>query len=139
MSETDTQQLGDGFATWAIKGFSVRLREEITKAARLQDCTVADWLHAHFQKHGVDGIQVDVVKMTPVAPPPGVDVHRLVASTALLAEHADKVPERLRGSLWRVLREEVPPPKRRRIRVDAVKITSVSPPLELLAAPDIAA
>src|SRR5215469_4601009 len=129
---SDIQQLGDDFATWAIKGFSVKLREEITKAARLQDCTVADWLHAHFQKHGVDGVQVDVVKIAPVAPPQAPasaapSTERLVNLTTTFAQHADKVPLRLRGTVWRTIREnEVPPPKARQ-RDNVVKIAQVSP------------
>jgi hypothetical protein len=108
----ETQQLGTDFATWAIKGFSVKLREAIMKAARQQDWNVAEWLHAHFQKFGVDGLQVDVVKIDPVSPPQDDELHRLVASAALLAQHGEKMPPKLRGALARALRERVPPPRR---------------------------
>jgi hypothetical protein len=71
MSDNDTQAVG-GTAVWNIKGFSITLREEIARAARQQDCTIADWLHAHFHKHGVDGVEVEIpVKLAPALPANG--------------------------------------------------------------------
>ena len=63
----DTLTPGTDRAPWAIKDFPVRLREEITRAARLQDCTVAEWLTRYFQRHGIDG-RFDVVKINSVQP-----------------------------------------------------------------------
>lgn len=103
----DTLSLGTETATWAIKDFSVTLRQEITRAARLQDCTVAEWLHGYFQKHGIDGQQFDRVNLNQVQPNTAqVDaLCRLVEAAARLAETADHMPKMLRSSLSRALRE----------------------------------
>ena len=65
----DVLSLGTETATWAIKDFSVSLRQQITQAARRHDCTVAEWVHGHFQRHGVDDQQFDPVKIGRVNPP----------------------------------------------------------------------
>lgn len=102
----DTLSLGTETATWAIKDFSVTLRQEITRAARLSDCTVAEWLHGYFQKHGLDG-QLDPVNLNPVKPntAPVDDLCRLTEAAARLAETSDRMPRMLRSSLSRALRE----------------------------------
>lgn len=66
--DDDTLSLGTETAPWMIKEFSVALRQQITQAARRQGCTVADWLHGHFQKHGPDGQQFTPVKLASVNP-----------------------------------------------------------------------
>ena len=75
--DDDILSLGTEVAPWQIKDFSVALRTQITKAARQQDCTIAEWLHGHFQRHGIDGQQFEPVKLAPVGspyrPPPRVD------------------------------------------------------------------
>ena len=65
----DILSLGTEVAPWQIKDFSVALRTQITKAARQQDCTIAEWLHGYFQRHGIDGQQFEAVKLAPVGPP----------------------------------------------------------------------
>ena len=66
----DTLSLGTDVATWAIKDFSVVLRQQITQAARRQGCTVGEWLHGYFQRHGIDGQQFAPVNLAPVEPMP---------------------------------------------------------------------
>ena len=116
----DALALGTEVATWAIKDFSVTLRQQITQAARRQDCTVAEWLHGYFQRHGIDGQQFAPVNLTPVEPVPAApvdDLCRLTESAARLAETSDRVPKGLRASLSRGLREttreRLPPAKPR--------------------------
>jgi len=76
----DVLSLGDEFDTWAIKSFSAKLRRQITGAARRQGCTVAEWLHGHFQRFGVDGDEFAPVKIAAVEPAdspaeiPGIDM-----------------------------------------------------------------
>ena len=127
----DTLSLGTEVAPWAIKDFSVMLRQQITQAARRQGCTVGEWLHGYFQRHGIDGQQFAPVNLTPVEPTPAVavdDLCRLAEAAARLAETADRMPKGLRASLSRGLREatreRLPPPKPRTLA---------------LAAPDVAA
>lgn len=64
----DILTLGAEVAPWQIKDISVALRTQITKAARQQDCTIAEWLHGYFQRHGIDGQQFEPVKLAPVGP-----------------------------------------------------------------------
>jgi hypothetical protein len=51
---------------WLVKDFPVSLREDITRAAAGQGVTVGAWLVAHFQKHGVGGVEITRVYPTPV-------------------------------------------------------------------------
>jgi hypothetical protein len=120
----DTLSLGSQVAVWAIKDFSVVLRQQITQAARRQGCTVGEWLHGYFQRHGIDGQQFAPVNLTPVEPMPAAsvdDLCKLAEAAARLAETADRMPKGLRGSLSRGLREatraRLPPPKPRQPRL----------------------
>ena len=104
----DTLSLGTDFATWAIKDFSVVLRQQITQGARRQDCTVAEWLHSYFQQHGIDGQQftvVQIARVQPEAAAPVDDLCRLTEAAARLAETGDRMPKGLRAQLSRGLRE----------------------------------
>ena len=104
--DADTLSLGTDFATWAIKDFSVVLRQQITQAARRQDCTVGEWLHRYFQQHGIEGQQFTAVQIARVEPPAPVDdLCRLTEAAARLAETSDRMPTGLRASLSRGLRE----------------------------------
>jgi hypothetical protein len=67
---SNTMALGTETGPWQIKDFSVAMRQQITAAARRQDCTLAEWLHAHFQKHGIDGLQIEAVKLDPALSAP---------------------------------------------------------------------
>jgi hypothetical protein len=58
MDGGDVLHLGTEFAAWQIKDFSVALRKAITEAARRQDATNAEWLHGHFTRYGLDGVEV---------------------------------------------------------------------------------
>lgn len=40
---------------WNVKDFPSALRQQITLAASKQGVTVAEWLTAYFQKHGIEG------------------------------------------------------------------------------------
>jgi len=64
--DDDILSLGTDVAPWQIKDFSVALRTQITKAARQHDCTIAEWLHGYFQRHGIDGQQFEPVKLAQV-------------------------------------------------------------------------
>jgi hypothetical protein len=70
--------LGPG-KPWLVKDFPVSLREDITRAAAGQGATVGQWLVAHFQKFGIDGVEVN--RVYPVALIPG----NPVPDTALAA------------------------------------------------------
>ncbi len=107
--DTDSLSLGTEVATWAIKDFSVMLRQQIILAARRQGCTVADWLHGYFQKHGIDGQQFAPVNLDPVelpSPAAAIDnLCRLVDAAAKVAEHSEKMQPTLRRLLSKRLRE----------------------------------
>ena len=64
----DMLSLGTEVAPWQIKDFSVSLRQQITQAARRQGCTLAEWLHGYFQRHGIDGQQFAPVNLALVGP-----------------------------------------------------------------------
>lgn len=51
---------------WLVKDFPVSLREEVTRAATMQGTTVARWLIAHFQQHGIAGVEVTPVYQTSI-------------------------------------------------------------------------
>jgi hypothetical protein len=125
----DTLSLGTEVATWAIKDFSVALRQQITAAARRQDCTVAEWLHGYFQRHGIDGQPFAPVNLTPVEPPPRPveDLCRLAEAAARVAETADRMPRKLRASLTRGLAEAA------RVRVPGSRRQPPSPPPRAIA------
>jgi hypothetical protein len=123
----DVLTLGTEVATWAIKDFSVTLRQQITQAARRQGCTVAEWLHGYFQRHGIDGQQFAPVNLTQVERLPAApvdDLCRLAEAAARVAETADRMPKGLRASLSRGLREatreRVPPPRPRQPALKAI-------------------
>jgi hypothetical protein len=134
----DTQALGLGTetATWAIKDFSVVLRQQITQAARRQDCTVAEWLAGYFVRHGIEGQQFEAVKMNGVEPVQanggGVgsigDLCALAEAAARLAETKDRMPRGLRGKLSSRLQQALRTPLEEAAR---------SGP-KLIAAPDVA-
>lgn len=46
---------------WNVKDFPSTLRQRITHAAATQGVTVAEWLAAYFQKHGIDGEALPVI------------------------------------------------------------------------------
>ena len=74
----DVMPLGSEVGPWQIKDFSVRLRQQITAAARRQGCTVPEWLHRYFQRYGIDGQQFEAVKLATVLPAAGnQDAERL--------------------------------------------------------------
>jgi hypothetical protein len=113
----DTMTIGTETATWAVKDFSVELRRQITKAAQRQNCTVAEWLHGHFQRFGVDGHEFTPVKITEVERPPTPsassveDLCRIAEATAKLAETRERMPRAMRGlsaALTRQMREALP-------------------------------
>jgi hypothetical protein len=85
----DTQQIGE-VAPWMVKDFSVQIRKHITDQARRQGCTVADWLHAYFHKHGLDGVEINPVKITEVKPlaPHVADLVQLVQEARTMAQAA---------------------------------------------------
>lgn len=67
------------------------------QAARRQDCTVAEWLHGYFQRHGIDGQRFAPINLTPVEPMPAApvdDLCRLTEAAARLAETADRIAPR---------------------------------------------
>jgi hypothetical protein len=109
----DALNIGHEFAPWQVKDFSVRLRGEITRLARTQDCTVADWLHAHFERYGLGGVHVDQVKITEVKPDAGRYVGpteeerllQLVQAGARFAECRDQLPKVVAAALARRIRE----------------------------------
>jgi hypothetical protein len=117
----DMLSLGTEVAPWQIKDFSVSLRQQITQAARRQDCTLAEWLHGYFQRHGIDGQQFAPVNLAPVGPDQmngsngatGTidDLCRLVEAAAKLAEVRDKMPRNLAGLLSRRLRDALSTPE----------------------------
>jgi hypothetical protein len=108
----DLLSLGTEVATWAIKDFSVALRQQITRAARQADCTVAEWLHGHFQRHGVDGQMFDPVQLNPVVPaaPEPADasdaLSRLIGAACELAAADARLPDYLRSGFNRRLQEQ---------------------------------
>ena len=129
----DMLSLGTDVAPWQIKDFSVALRrQQITQAARRQDCTVAEWLHGYFQRYGIDGQQFDPVKFDAVAPPVAngagsiEDLCRLTEAAAKLAEFRERMPRGLSGALSRRLRDALRTPD------DEVRPKS----LPMLAAPE---
>jgi hypothetical protein len=89
----DTLHLGSDTAGWMIKDFSVTLRQAITKAARDQNVTVAEFLHSHFTKFGVDGVVVErqtdqASPGKPSSPADAIDdLCRLTEAAATLAQH----------------------------------------------------
>jgi len=108
MDGSNTLHLGSDTAPWQIKDFSVTLRRAITEAARQQDVTVSEFLHAHFTKFGVDGVVVEgqTGQALPVKPDTSIDdLCRLTEAAAKLAETRDRMPKALAGALSRRLRE----------------------------------
>jgi hypothetical protein len=111
MDDQDPQQIGD-LAVWLVKGFSVDMRRQITRAAKGRDCTVAEWLHGHFERYGIDGVAVTPVKLiaanpsptTPAATTPVADLVMLVEAAARLAEAGDGMPKMLRAALAKSIR-----------------------------------
>lgn len=109
----DALNIGHEFAPWQVKDFSVRLRGEITRLARTQDCTVADWLHAHFERYGLGGVHVDQVKITEVKPEvarfagPTAEERllQLVQAGARFAECRDQLPKVVASALAKRIRE----------------------------------
>jgi len=107
----DALNIGHEFAPWQVKDFSVRLRGEITRLARTQDCTVADWLHAHFERYGLGGVQVDQVKITEVKPQGYLGqteedrLLQLVQAGAKFAECRDQLPKVVAAALAKRIRE----------------------------------
>lgn len=91
---------------WLVKEFPVSLREEITRAAAGKGVTVGEWLVAHFQRHGIDGVEISAAKLTEVNP--AIDVVRLAPLVA-------SMPRWLRSALWRRVARElgVEPPAAR--------------------------
>ena len=121
----DMLSLGTEVANWQIKDFSVALRQQITQAARRQDCTVAEWLHGYFQRHGIDGQQFEPVKLAAVGPDPAMngsapahgagssidDLCKLTEAAARFAEAKDRLPPKLAGRLATRLREALRTPE----------------------------
>jgi len=109
----DTLHLGTETAPWQIKDFSVALRQAITKAAREQDVTVAEYLHSHFTRYGVDGVVVEPPQTEQTLPrqTSADDLLKLAEAAAKLAEWREKMPDRLASALARRIREAVQPPK----------------------------
>jgi len=130
----DAIALGAELGPWQIKDFSVRLRQQITQAARRQDCTLADWLHAHFQKYGIDGLQVDAVKLAPALPAPNGhggdnrDAERidLLVSAAVRLGSAKGVARNVRRRLNEALE----------LMVGGDSLVPAVPPARLLAGPE---
>ena len=108
--DEDAIPLGTDRTTWAVKDFSVVLRQQIIQASRQEpNCTVADWLHGYFQKHGINGQRFTPVQVARVEPPRVDD--KLIALAAL------DLPQWLRRRVHRLLGEQLGvapplPPKR---------------------------
>ena len=107
----DIQRIGTEAAVWSIKDFSVSLRQEIIRAARQQGCTVAEWLHGHFQRFGVGEARFAPVKLTPLNPgSPGdlagavAELATLIDAAARFAEVRDKLPTGVATALGRRLK-----------------------------------
>jgi hypothetical protein len=108
MDGTDTLSLGTETAPWMIKDFSVTLRQAITRAARAQGVTVAEFVHTHFARFGVDGVVVEPRQTSPkqTTPDPAIeDLCRLAEAAARLAEYREKMPRGLASALARRLRD----------------------------------
>ena len=129
--DDDILSLGTEVAPWQIKDFSVALRQQITQAARRQDCTIAEWLHGYFQRHGIDGQQFAPVKLAPVGPDPAMnstspgpssidDLCKLADAAAKLAEFRDKMPRGLSGALSKRLRDALRTPEEAHPRPRAI-------------------
>ena len=129
----DMLSLGTEVAPWQIKDFSVALRTQITKAARQQDCTIAEWLHGYFQRYGIDGQRFEPVKLSVVGPDPAMngagssidDLCRLTEAAARFGETRDRLPPKLAGRLATRLREALRTPE-----------TAPRPGPRLIAAPE---
>jgi len=76
-------RLGTEVANWSIKAFSVEMREQINRAARQADCTVAEFLHGHFVRFGIAGQQFDPVKLDQDYPPPSASSSAPVPAAAV--------------------------------------------------------
>jgi hypothetical protein len=127
--------LGTDTAPWTVKDFSVSLRQAITRAARDREVTVAEFLHAHFTRFGVDGVVVEARQTgqdlpgkpqqteqdCPGKPSVVDDLCRLAEAAARLAEHGERMPKTLAAALTRRLtaavRGSVPatPPRPQRL------------------------
>jgi hypothetical protein len=129
MPELDTMEVGE-VAVWAVKDFSVQLRKLITDAARRQNCTVADFLHRHFHKYGIDGLEAPPVQpvksngqtgaareAVPVDLQEAEALWRLAEAAARVAETAERMPKNLRSTLTKSIhkaaKDHAPPPKPR--------------------------
>jgi hypothetical protein len=108
MDDTDSLSLGTETAPWMIKGVSVALRQAITRAARVQGITVAEFVHTHFAKFGVDGVVVEPRQSSPkqTTPDPAIeDLCRLANACATLAEFREQMPRGLSNALAKRLRD----------------------------------
>lgn len=105
--EPTTLALGSEVAPWQIKDFSVALRQAITQAARQQGVTVAEFLHAHFTRHGLGDVEVLSRQALPQQTGWQDDLYRLVQVVAMLPECRER--KTLANSIARKLREAVPP------------------------------
>ena len=122
--DDDTISLGTERTTWAIKDFSVVLRQQIIHASRQQpNCTVADWLHGYFQRHGINGQQFAPVQIARVEPK--VEQDRLIAMAAL------DLPQWLRRRVHRLLGETLgvePPPPPKRLSITRTETAQLAAP-----------
>lgn len=117
--DDDILSLGTAVAPWTIKDFSVALRGHVTKAARQADCTMADWMHGYFQRHGIDGQQFAPVKLNHVEPAQGngsssasiADLCAIAEAAARVAETRDTMPKGLSAKLSRRLKEALLTPE----------------------------
>jgi hypothetical protein len=99
--------LGPG-KPWLVKDFPVSLREDITRAAAGQGATVGQWLVAHFQKFGIDGVEVN--RVYPVAIIPGKPSPPPATALAPVAAVGDSPHAELRD-LVEMARALTPPEK----------------------------
>jgi hypothetical protein len=101
---------------WLVKDFPVSVREEITRAAAGQGVTVGEWLVAHFQKHGVIGVEVNQVYQTTVNSDNPMGLPTLIALAA-----NPELPRWLRAfaarQVGKLVGAEPPVPPKRRPRL----------------------
>jgi hypothetical protein len=103
----DTLTIGAEFAPWQIKDFSVAIRQEITRRARQQDVTVAEWLHGYFTRHGFDGMEVLSRQALPEQTDAEDRLYRLVGAVAQLPDCRER--KSLANAIARRLRQSLPP------------------------------
>ena len=102
----------EAFKPWNVKDFPVELRMRITDAAARARMSVAEWLTAYFQKHGIDGEDLPAIPKREIpanraAAPDDSALDRAIDRACRLAQHATSMPKSVADLAYGLVREEL--------------------------------